>query len=153
MDRYRDAYPSDPLLRSLDVVRARAAELLDLEYFEAEPASMPTRTFAQHHLLLNLRDEPHRVENWRAGAHRDFTYARDEIVLTPAGTESGWRWHARSKVIVITIEPLRLERFARAEKLAMEAPVKLLGPLILCIFPCTFIVLGYPIVLRLMEGF
>jgi AraC family transcriptional regulator len=113
--RYRDAYPSDPLLRSLDVVRARAAELLDLEYFEAEPASMPTRTFAQHHLLLNLKDEPHRVENWRGGAHRDFTYARDEIVLTPAGLESGWRWHERSRVIVITIEPERLERFARTE--------------------------------------
>jgi len=44
------------------------------------------------------------------------------------------------------------ERFARAEKLAMEAPVKMLGPLIACIFPCTFIVLGFPIVIRLMEG-
>jgi AraC family transcriptional regulator len=28
---------------------------------------------------------------------------------------SGWRWHARSKVIVITIEPEKLERFARSE--------------------------------------
>lgn len=44
------------------------------------------------------------------------------------------------------------ERFARAEKLAMEAPVKLLAPLILCIFPCTFIVLGFPVVVRLLEG-
>jgi tight adherence protein C len=44
------------------------------------------------------------------------------------------------------------ERFARAEKLAMEAPVKLLGPLILCIFPCTFIVLAVPIVVRLREA-
>lgn len=44
------------------------------------------------------------------------------------------------------------ERFARAEKLAMEAPVKLLAPLILCIFPCTFIVLGFPVAVRLLEG-
>lgn len=44
------------------------------------------------------------------------------------------------------------ERFARAEKLAMEAPVKLLGPLILCIFPCTFLVLAVPIVVRLREA-
>jgi tight adherence protein C len=34
----------------------------------------------------------------------------------------------------------------------MEAPVKLLGPLILCIFPCTFIVLAVPIVVRLREA-
>ncbi len=44
------------------------------------------------------------------------------------------------------------ERFARAEKLALEAPVKLLAPLILCIFPCTFLVLAFPVVVRLMEG-
>ncbi len=44
------------------------------------------------------------------------------------------------------------ERFARAEKLAMQAPVKLLGPLILCIFPCTFVVLAVPIVVRLGGG-
>lgn len=43
------------------------------------------------------------------------------------------------------------ERFARAEKLAMQAPVKMLGPLIFCIFPCTFIVLAVPIVVRMME--
>ncbi len=45
------------------------------------------------------------------------------------------------------------ERFAAAEKLAMQAPVKLLGPLILCIFPCTFIVLAVPIIVRLREAF
>ncbi len=44
------------------------------------------------------------------------------------------------------------ERFARAEKLAMEAPVKMLGPLVMCIFPCTFIVLGFPIVMKFIHG-
>jgi len=43
------------------------------------------------------------------------------------------------------------ERFMRAEKLAMEAPVKMLGPLIFCIFPCTFIVLAVPIAYKLLE--
>jgi len=45
------------------------------------------------------------------------------------------------------------ERFARAEKLAMQAPVKMLGPLIFCIFPCTFIVLAVPIAVRMLEAF
>lgn len=37
----------------------------------------------------------------------------------------------------------RNERFLAAEKLAMEAPVKLLGPLVMFIFPNTFIVLMF----------
>ena len=47
----------------------------------------------------------------------------------------------------------RTERFQRAEKLAMEAPVKLILPLIVFIFPVTFIVLAFPIAMKfLMEG-
>ena len=45
-------------------------------------------------------------------------------------------------------EQRRAERFARAEKLAMEAPVKLLFPLIAFIFPCTFVVLAFPIAMK-----
>lgn len=46
----------------------------------------------------------------------------------------------------------RSERFLRAEKLAMEAPVKMLFPLIAFIFPCTFIVLFFPIVMKFMHS-
>lgn len=113
--RYQDIYPSPPLLDSAVLARPSAADLLTLEYFEAEPAEMPTEVFDQHHILLNLREQPHRVENWRDGEHRDFTYHKDEIIVTPAGMRSGWRWHARSKVIVITLEPDKLERFALSE--------------------------------------
>lgn len=45
----------------------------------------------------------------------------------------------------------RIERFQRAEKLAMEAPVKLILPLIAFIFPVTFIVLAFPIIVKFME--
>jgi AraC family transcriptional regulator len=115
MPRYQDIYPSPPLLRSVDRVRPSAADLLTLEYFEAEPASMPELVFDQHHVLLNLKKEPHRVENWRDGEHRDFIYRQNEIVVTPAGVRSGWRWHAKSKVIVITLDPAKFERFAQSE--------------------------------------
>lgn len=51
-------------------------------------------------------------------------------------------------------EQRRSERFQRAEKQAMEAPVKLVFPLLVFIFPITFIVLGFPIVMKFMqEGF
>jgi uncharacterized protein len=38
---------------------------------------MPTDKYEQHHIILNLREEPHRPENWRDGEHRDFIYYTD----------------------------------------------------------------------------
>ncbi len=49
-------------------------------------------------------------------------------------------------------EQRRNERFQRAEKQAMEAPVKLIGPLLMFIFPTTFIVLGFPIAMKFMSA-
>jgi tight adherence protein C len=57
------------------------------------------------------------------------------------------------QVLRTQAEQRSAERFVRAERLAMQAPVKMLGPLIFCIFPCTFIVLAVPIAFRLMEAF
>ncbi|HEY0877293.1 MAG TPA: type II secretion system F family protein [Zeimonas sp.] len=48
-------------------------------------------------------------------------------------------------------EQRRTERFLRAEKLAMEAPVKMMLPLVLFIFPGTFAILLFPIVQRLLS--
>lgn len=55
------------------------------------------------------------------------------------------------KVLKIQSEQRRNERFQRAEKLAMEAPVKLLLPLMAFIFPVTFLVLAFPIVIKFMD--
>ena len=41
---YQDIYPSPAILRSFDIVRPRAAELLNLEYFEAEPARIDRKS-------------------------------------------------------------------------------------------------------------
>lgn len=49
-------------------------------------------------------------------------------------------------------EQRRTERFTRAEKLAMEAPVKMLFPLIAFIFPCTFVVIAFPIVMKFLAS-
>ena len=52
----------------------------------------------------------------------------------------------------IQSEQLRSRRFDRAEKLAAEAPVKMLGPLMLCIFPAVFIILLGPVLSQAMKG-
>lgn len=46
----------------------------------------------------------------------------------------------------------RQERFVRAEKLANQAPVKMLFPLIALLFPVTFIIIGFPIMIQLIES-
>lgn len=46
----------------------------------------------------------------------------------------------------------RQERFLRAEKLANQAPVKMLLPLIALLFPITFIIIGFPIAIQLLEA-
>lgn len=52
----------------------------------------------------------------------------------------------------IQSDQLRARRFDRAEKLAAEAPVKMLGPLMLCIFPAVFIILLGPVLTQAMKG-
>ena len=59
-----------------------------------------------------------------------------------------------SKVLKVQSDQRRNERFQRAEKLAMEAPVKLIFPLMAFIFPVTFMILAFPIVMKFMhQGF
>src|SRR5688500_2062472 len=56
------------------------------------------------------------------------------------------------KVLRIQSTQMRIDRTQRAEKLANEAPVKMLFPLIACIFPTVFMVLFAPIVFAFMFG-
>lgn len=51
----------------------------------------------------------------------------------------------------ILADQKRTERFLRAEKLAMQAPVKLVGPLVMFIFPTTFIVIFFPIATQIFP--
>ena len=55
-------------------------------------------------------------------------------------------------ILRIQSEQMRSRRFDRAEKLAAEAPVKMLGPLMLCIFPAVFIILLGPVLTQAMKG-
>ena len=55
-------------------------------------------------------------------------------------------------ILRIQSEQLRGRRFDRAEKLANEAPVKMLGPLLLCIFPAVGVILLGPILTQLAKS-
>jgi len=55
-------------------------------------------------------------------------------------------------ILKIQSQQLRIQRFQMAEKLAAEAPTKMLFPLLFFIFPTVFIVLFVPIILSFLKG-
>ncbi|MGI5869827.1 MAG: type II secretion system F family protein [Kiritimatiellia bacterium] len=54
-------------------------------------------------------------------------------------------------ILRIQADQIRVRRFERAEKLANEAPVKLLAPLVVFIFPSVFLILLGPVVYRFIQ--
>lgn len=54
-------------------------------------------------------------------------------------------------ILRIQSDQIRTKRFMRAEKLANEAPVKLLFPLLACIFPAVILILLGPIFLQIIQ--
>jgi tight adherence protein C len=57
-----------------------------------------------------------------------------------------------SEAFSILSEDTRMQRFHRGERYALQAPIKILIPLIFCILPVIGIVIGGPIFLQFMQG-
>src|SRR5438128_5630075 len=59
---------------------------------------------------------------------------------------------AISKVLQVQSEQLRIERRQRAEEMAAKAPIKMLFPLVGCIFPSLFIIILGPAIILIMQN-
>jgi len=107
----------------------------------------------RHEFFLVVRDlrsglsrsEALRRMDARLGMSEITSFVGTVIQAEKMGARLGSALRAQS-------EQRRTERFQRAEKLAMEAPVKLIGPLMMFIFPVTFIVLGFPIAMKFLNS-
>ncbi|HEY3430962.1 MAG TPA: type II secretion system F family protein [Rhodocyclaceae bacterium] len=107
----------------------------------------------RHEFFLVVRDlrsglsrsEALRRMDARLGMSEITSFVGTVIQAEKMGARLGSALRAQS-------EQRRTERFQRAEKLAMEAPVKLIGPLMMFIFPVTFIVLGFPIAMKFFNS-
>jgi tight adherence protein C len=101
-------------------------------------------------VLRDVRGGKPRVEALRTMAERlDYTPVNSLVSALVQGELMG---SSLGPVLRAQSDQRRTERFLRAEKLAMEAPVKMLGPLIMFIFPCTFVVIAFPIVMKFMAS-
>jgi len=100
-------------------------------------------------VLRDLRSGLPRAEALRRMADR--LEVKEVTSFVSAMIQAEKMGSSMATVLRVQAEQRRNERFQRAEKQAMEAPIKLVGPLIIFIFPVTFIVLGFPIVMKFMS--
>ena len=101
-------------------------------------------------VLREVRAGKARIDALRDFSTRlDFTPITSFVSALIQGEKTG---SSLGPILRAQSDQRRSERFLRAEKLAMEAPVKMLGPLIFFIFPCTFIVIGFPIAMKFLAS-
>jgi tight adherence protein C len=102
------------------------------------------------HALGDMRAGVSRIQALQAWAVRvDLPAVRALASALAQADELGM---SLGPILRAQAEQRRAERFMAAERLAMQAPVKMLFPLIACIFPCTFIVLAFPIGVQIAEA-
>lgn len=99
----------------------------------------------KHLRMGKTREEALRMMAERVNLPQLGSFVAALIQADKMGTSLG-------KVLRIQATQMRIERTQRAEKLANEAPVKMLFPLIACIFPTVFMVLFGPIVFQFITG-
>jgi len=83
----------------------------------------------------------------------DRTGVPDLIQFTNAVIQAEAMGSSIGTVLRVQAEQLRVKRKQRAEQAAYKAPVKMLFPLVLCIFPTLFIVILGPAIITIMNGF
>jgi tight adherence protein C len=102
------------------------------------------------HALADMRAGVPRLEALRDLARRtDLGAVRQLVTALGQADQLGM---SLGPLLRAQAEQRRAERFLRAEKLALEAPVKMLFPMVFCIFPCTFLIIGFPIAVKLIGA-
>lgn len=100
-------------------------------------------------MIRDLRSGMPKVQVFRRFAERvNLPEIRS---LVSAIIQSEERGGDLAPVLRAQSEQRREERFLRAEKLALEAPVKLLAPLVMFIFPIVFLVLAFVIYMKFIQ--
>lgn len=102
-----------------------------------------------HGVLRDINAGMGRIDALRTMAER--LEMREVNSLVSALAQAEHTGGSVANALRIQAEQRRVERFQRAEKQALEAPVKLVFPLVTFIFPTTFIILAFPIVMKFLH--
>lgn len=102
-----------------------------------------------HHMLSDIRAGAARQEALAQWAMRcDMAPLHHFVGAIAQAEQSGMNL---GPVLRAQADQRRNERFLQAEKLALEAPVKMMFPLIFCIFPCSFLIIAFPIAVQFLA--
>lgn len=124
----------------LDAALARVAEKVSGPF--ADELSRALRDIA----LGKSRREALKEVGERTGVPDLIQFTNAVIQAEAMGSSVG-------TVLRVQAEQLRVKRRQRAEQAAYKAPVKMLFPLVLFIFPTLFIVILGPAIITIMQGF
>lgn len=124
----------------LDAALARVAERVEGPF--GEELSRTLREIA----LGKMRRDALRELGERTGVQDLQTFVNAVIQAEQMGSSIG-------QVLRVQSDQLRIRRRQRAEEQAYKAPVKMIFPLVLCIFPTLFIVILGPAVITIMQEF
>jgi tight adherence protein C len=107
---------------------------------KGKPGALQTefRTFLAELRIGKTRAEALESMSQRVGLDALASFLSTLVQADRMGTGLG-------RTLRLQADQIRVERFQRAEKLAGEAPVKMLIPLVLFIFPTIWIILGAPL--------
>ena len=124
----------------LDAALARVAEKVEGPF--AEELSRTLREVG----MGRMRRDALQELGERTGVPDLITFVNAVVQAEQMGTGVG-------QVLRVQSEQLRLRRRQRAEEMANQAPVKMVFPLVLCIFPTLFMVILGPAAITLYENF
>ncbi len=113
--------------------------------------SHPALTEELERVSLERQAGSPRLDAWKALADR--TKLDELVAFTSMLTETDRFGTPILKALIEFSEEVRLKRRQGAEEAAAKTKVKIIFPLVLCIFPCLFIVLLAPALLSMAKSF
>ena len=151
IQRARSGFPAflDGLALSLEAGQSFAQAFAEASQrgFRSDPAPWRQRLVE---FAAEVRSGVARSEAARRLQQRIPVNVVDQFTALVTAAESSGLSMAR--VLRAQSSQARRQFQMEIEERAMKAPVKLMGPLVMCIFPCTFVVLLAPLAVRLSES-